>query len=171
MKKITILGLVLGLVLSSFGQKNQITPYSTMSYLWTFQFKWYNDIGVVYERELTENILVNGGISFLNLLNDDLSMFTYRLGGTYHIIDTKKGLFAGLDFQRGVDIGAGNISGDNFSQDFNISYVILNAKLGYSIPIGPGALKPSIGIGQMNVVGWGISALYLPVNVCYGIWF
>ena len=80
----------------------------------------YNEIVVLYERELDQCFFVNTGVSFLNQIRGDESLFSFRLGWDFYLNIQRKGFFLGLTFQYGTN----NFVNDDLIHDcgFKIFY-------------------------------------------------
>jgi hypothetical protein len=118
------------------------------------------EIGADYEHGVSDQLGINGGISY-NFSQNSLNggFIKVNAGTRYNLNELNDGFFVG------GDLGFGFMSGSNV--------ITAGANLGYSIPIGNGSLNPNISLGYMSMGsgGYRFGGLYFPINVSYSICF
>jgi hypothetical protein len=119
----------------------------------------YLEVGAVYEHSLNDNLGLNAGFSYNFSQGSSLNSGFIQLsaGGRYNFNELNDGAFVG------AGLGYGFIDGGN--------YLEFGANFGYSLPLGPGSLNPSIGLGYLSVgsSGFRLGGLHVPLNLSYSI--
>ena len=123
-----------------------------------FDIQSYMEFGVQYELGITDQLGLDLGVSY-NTSADLDGFIQLSLGGRYNFNELNDGAFVG------VGVGYGFLEGYNTIE--------FGSNFGYSIPLGPGSLNPSIGLGYLSFGsdGFRLGGLHIPLNVSYSIVF
>jgi len=120
----------------------------------------YIELGAQYEYALNNNLGLDAGFS-INIGSSGYGGVFSQIsfGGRYNFNQLNDGFFAGALLGIGFSDGANLIEfGPNF---------------GYSLPLGPGSLNPSIGLGYLSwgADGYRFGGIHMPFNVSYSYSF